>query len=158
MSDMPQEKQETSVHKSIKINRPAEMLYNYWRVLENLPDVMSYVRSVSEIDSNRSHWVAEIAGIDMEWDAEIEYDEPGRKISWHTEEHSDLSHHGSVSFIADGPMATEVVVEIAGRLTGASMPPGSKGFASFLAGQEIENDLKNFKEKMESQTYRPKAA
>src|SRR5688572_7111870 len=42
--------------KTIKINRPPEELYRFWRNLENLPQVMGHLKRVEPIDSQRSHW------------------------------------------------------------------------------------------------------
>src|SRR5690606_28142022 len=45
------------VEQAFLINRPPEELYRYWRQLENLPNVMSHLKQVREMDERRSHWI-----------------------------------------------------------------------------------------------------
>ena len=69
---------------SIEVNKPAAKLYAFWRHLENLPRVMSHLRSVERINDRVSHWVAKtIPGRPtVEWDAEITDDVPNESIGW----------------------------------------------------------------------------
>jgi uncharacterized membrane protein len=155
MTDIPKKEEgssqdEASVEKKITVNASAETLYDYWRNLENLPKIMSGIKSVEEVSENRSHWIAEIAGNKLEWDAEIEHDEQGRKISWRSVGDSSVWHRGSVQFNEQGPDSTEIVVEIAGRPAGQAMPAVAKGTAGLMAGSQIESDLKRFKQQVES--------
>jgi uncharacterized membrane protein len=61
------------IEQSVTINRPQQDLYRFWRQLDNLPKVMSHVRSVQQIDDRRSHWVVDTmpGAPTVEWDAEI---------------------------------------------------------------------------------------
>jgi len=65
------------------INRSANDLFDYWRDLENLPGIMPHLTSVKETGGDRSHWVATgPMGVELEWDAEIYNEDPGRMIAW----------------------------------------------------------------------------
>ena len=44
--------------RSIKIQRPREEVYAFFRRLENLPRFMMHLKEVRELDNRRSHWVA----------------------------------------------------------------------------------------------------
>jgi uncharacterized membrane protein len=96
------------------VNRTPEELYDYWRQLENLPHILSYLESVTVLDERRSHWVAK-GPLDMkwEWDAEIINDERPRVIAWRSVGNADVDNAGSVQFI-EGPQGrgTEVKVVI----------------------------------------------
>lgn len=142
------------ISESFLINQPAEKLYAYWRRLENLPQMLTHLKSVQVIDERRSHWVAEapgIAGGEVEWDAEIIADEPHSRIAWQSLPGSSVASHGSVTFTkAPADRGTAVHVEM--RYT----PPGgqlghwiSKLFGE-AADQQIREDLRNFKRLMET--------
>jgi uncharacterized membrane protein len=87
------------VDASIEVNAPAETLYRFWRVLENLPEVAPHLESVRETNPKLSHWVARTPlGGTVEWDAEILEDRLGELISWRSLPGSVLSSAGSVRF------------------------------------------------------------
>jgi uncharacterized membrane protein len=137
---------------SFSINRSPEELYAYWRKLENLPSILSYLESVTVINDKRSHWVAK-GPLDMtwEWDAEIINDEPNRVIAWRSLGNADVDNAGSVQFI-DGPegRGTEVKVTI------DYIPTGGR-FGQIIAkvlgrdpSAEVREGLRDFKRFMET--------
>jgi len=139
------------VEESIAVDRPRSEVFAAWRNLENLPRFMQHLRSVSEIDGERSHWVARApAGTNVAWDAEIIDEEPDMRIAWRSLPDADVANAGSVRFsdTADG-RGTVVDVEIAYK-----PPAGPLGAAvATLFGEEpsqqVRGDLKLFKEAME---------
>src|SRR5215813_6016202 len=57
--------------KAVTVNAAPELLYTYWRNLENLPRLSDDVLSVEVIDPVHSHWTLRApGGINLEWDAE----------------------------------------------------------------------------------------
>jgi uncharacterized membrane protein len=139
------------VVKSIVVNRPVEEVYRFWRDFTKLPQFMTHLESVQMTGDRRSHWKAKApAGQTVEWDAEIVQDEPNSLIAWRSLEGSDVRHCGSVRFVrATGGRGTLIKVELNYN------PPGGI-FASKLAkltgeepGQQIEDDLRHFKQIME---------
>ncbi len=137
---------------AVTIHRSADELYDYWRDLSRLPEIMSHLESVTEMDSIYSHWVARApAGMKVEWDAEIVKDEPHSLIAWHSTENAQIANTGSVQFLpAPGGRGTEVHVIL------RYLPPaGSVGVAvARLFGEEptqqLLADLLRFKHKMEA--------
>lgn len=100
------------VERSITINKPADEIYRFWREASNLARFQTNLESVSEISSNRQHWVAKgPGGKKLEWDAEIINDKPGELIAWRTLEGADVPSAGSVQFRSAGS-GTEVKVEM----------------------------------------------
>lgn len=134
------------------ISRASDELYQYWRKLENLPSILSYLQSVRVIDEKRSHWVAR-GPLDMswEWDAEIINDEPNRLIAWRSLGNADVDNAGSVTFIeAPAGRGTEVKVVI------DYIPTGGR-FGQIVAkvlgrdpAAEVREGLRDFKRMMEA--------
>ena len=60
-----------SVVESIDVTAPVSTVYNQWTQFEEFPRFMEGVESVTQTDDTHLHWVAEVAGREMEWDAEI---------------------------------------------------------------------------------------
>lgn len=141
----------TKVEKSVTINRPAAVLYDFWRNFENLPRIMNHLESVQVTGGDRSHWVAKApAGTTVEWDAEIYNEKQGELIAWRTLEGAQVASAGSVRF-EEGPAGTTTVT-----VSLKYDPPGGKlgSAVARLFGenpeQQIEDDLGRFKELMES--------
>jgi uncharacterized membrane protein len=140
------------VRRAVTVQMPAADLYKFWRYLPNLPRIMRHLRSVTELPSGHSHWVARgPAGITVTWDAEIVADEPGERIAWKSLPGASVRHAGSVRFQpAPGGRGTEVHVELA-----YDPPAGTLGVAvAKLLGEEpdlqIREDLRRFKQSMET--------
>ena len=71
------------VLETVRIARPAEELYSFWRRLENLPSFMSNLVRVTETAGGRSHWVARgPGGVEVEWDAEVVNEVENELIGW----------------------------------------------------------------------------
>jgi uncharacterized membrane protein len=140
----------TKVEKSVEINRPASVLYDFWRNFENLPRIMNHLESVKVTGGDRSHWVAKApAGSTVEWDAEIYNEKQGELIAWRTLEGSQVASAGSVRFEETTPGTTTVTVSL------KYDPPGGKlgSIVAYLFGenpsQQIADDLQRFKQLME---------
>ena len=139
------------VDKKIHIDKPHAELFSFWRDLGNLPRFMEHVHAVRVESDSRSHWVATgPAGMDVEWDAQIINEIPGRLIAWRSLPGAEVDNAGSVHFdpSPDGH-GTIVKVELQ-----YNPPAGSLGAAiAKLLGddpaKQIDSDLKRFKELME---------
>jgi uncharacterized membrane protein len=138
--------------RSITVHRPVEEVYAFWRNFENLPQFMRHLESVTVSGDRRSHWVAKApAGKSVEWDAEILEDRPNELIAWRSLPGADVYNAGTVQFQpASGGRGTEV------RVTLEYHPPFGK-LGSRIAmlfreepGQQVYDDLRNFKQVMET--------
>jgi uncharacterized membrane protein len=138
------------VVRSIIIQRPREELYEHWRNLENLADIMSHVKSVSVIDDRTSHWeVTGPAGTSLEWDAEIINDRENELIAWQSLPGAVIPNAGSVWFeeATGGGTRLKVAMEVAA-------PAGELGvLVAGLFGEsperQLADDLQRFKQEME---------
>ncbi len=142
----------------ITVRRSARELYDYWRTLERLTDVMPDLESITRIDDRRSHWVLRgPAGVRLEWDAEIINDVPGELIGWRSLPGADVASAGSVQF-RPSRRGTEVIV------TMQYEPPAGKIGAglAWLTGQgparRLTESLKRFKDTLESNPGWPATA
>ena len=141
---------------SIRINRPREEVFAFWRNLGNLPHFMQHVERVDEIDGRLSHWVVRGPGnMRFEWDAEIVNEIEPELIGWRSLEGADVATAGSVKFNDAGSRATEVVVTL------QYDPPGGKAGAALSSlvgqdpGRELRDDLAQLKRVLEGDGRSP---
>jgi uncharacterized membrane protein len=132
--------------RTITINRSPTDVYAHWRNLEDLPRFTSYLESVTELDDERSRWVAKLpTGNTVEWTAELLEDVPGERIRWRATSGPDL--RGTVLFRpAPGGRGTEVRIAMqvgSGGRVGSSL-------AKLIVGSQIEGDLRRFKQVLET--------
>jgi uncharacterized membrane protein len=140
------------VKRAVTINKPVAELYSYWRNLENLPQIMEHLESVTVKDDKTSHWVAKgPAGITVDWDAEIFREKENEIIAWKSVEGASVPNAGTVQFTDLGQdRGTEILVEL-----DYDPPVGVIGaaFAKLFGeepNQQIQEDLRHFKQKMEA--------
>jgi uncharacterized membrane protein len=143
---------EVTMEKSVTVYRPREDVYGFWRRFENLPKFMEHLDSVRSTGPGRTHWKASgPGGISMEWDAEITGEEEGKEISWKSVDGADIDNGGTVDFRdAPGGRGTEVHVRVSYRPPGGSIGRTAATFADFVTSQMLEEDLKRFKQVLET--------
>jgi uncharacterized membrane protein len=87
------------VRETVRLERPRAEVYAFWRRLENLPQFMEHLQSVTELGGGRSQWVATgPADAPVTWDAEIVNEIEGEVIAWKSIAGSDIATAGSVRF------------------------------------------------------------
>lgn len=138
--------------KSITINRSPEDLYRFWHDFQNLPSFMEHLKSVRVTDERRSHWVVKApGGTTVEWDAEITEDRPHELLAWRSLNGSDVDHSGSVRFMpASEGRGTVVKVDLRYSPPGGVLGPTIAKLFAEEPGQQIEDDLRRFKQVMET--------
>ncbi len=136
------------VEKDIRINAPVSKVYKMWTDFEQFPGFMHNVKAVTRLGKDKYHWVAEIGGKRVEWDAQVTKNVPDKEIAWRSTsgdenagevrfEPMNGGTHLYVTITYDPPMG--VVGELADTLT------------QRMSG-DTEEDLKNFKKLAERQT------
>ncbi len=145
-------KQGIKVEKAFTINRSAEDLFDHWSKLENLPKIMRHLKSVQQIEGNRTRWIAEgPMNMSVQWEAEIVVKSRPDVISWRSLPGSQVDTAGSVHF---KPLGKD-----RGTMLKVSLkydPPGGKVGAAiaWLFGkgveQQLDEDLRRFKSLMEA--------
>jgi len=140
------------VRHSVTVNREPSDVYEFWHNFENLPRFMRHLEHVEMTGAGRSHWKAKApAGLTAEWDAEVVEDRPNERIAWRSIDGGAVENEGSVEFRrAPGNRGTEVHVQLRYE------PPGGRLTAAIAKlfrrepGQQIEEDLRAFKQVMET--------
>jgi len=140
------------VVRAVTIQKDPEILYDFWRDVTNLPQIVSHPVAIEARSPLDSHWnVNAPAGRRMEWDAIIINDEPGKLIAWRTKEGGDVPNAGSIRFEpAPGDEGTEVTVRLEYN------PPGGKVGAAVAkltrdsASSQVYDALRRFKALMEA--------
>ena len=130
----------STIEKTIEINLPVTTVYNQWTQFEDFPRFMEGVKEVRQIDDKRLHWVAEIAGKDEEWDAEIVEQVPDQRISWRSL--GGAKNAGMVAFHRADANNTRVTLRIDYDPQGIAENVGS---ALGIVSARVEGDLERFK-------------
>jgi uncharacterized membrane protein len=141
------------VRESIRVERPADEVFDLWRQLENLPRFMTHLESIRDLGGGRSHWTAKgPAGSKVEWDAEIINKVDNHVIGWRSLPGSEVVSAGSVTFSAVSAGECEVSVHLQ-----YEPPAGRVGAtAAMILGREpsrmIREDLRHVKRLLEDPT------
>ena len=145
------------VEHSVVIERPPQQVYDFWRKLDNLPQIMSHLEEVTQLDPKRSRWVAKAPlGTHVEWEAEIVNDKPGERIGWHSLPGATVDNAGSVQFEGlPGGNSTRVHVALSYRPPAGALGAAVAKLFGEEPSQQIAEDLQKFKQTFESSA--PKA-
>jgi len=135
----------TQVEKSIEVAVPVSTAYNQWTQFEEFPQFMGGVREVRQLDDRRLHWVAEIAGVRREWEAEVIEQVPDQKVAWAATEGA--TNAGAVFFAPAGPDRTLVRLHLEYEPEGLVESVGDK---LNVVEKQAQSDLERFKSYIES--------
>lgn len=138
----------THVERSIEVDVPVRTAYDQWTQFEDFPRFMGGVQQVRQVGETLTHWVAEIAGVRREWDAEILEQVPDQKVAWAAT--TGATNAGTVYFDAVGENTTRV------RLTLDYEPEGiveKIGDWLDVVDRQAVADLDRFKSFIESRGH-----
>ncbi len=131
--------------KDIVVDVPVTVAYDQWTQFESFPEFMEGVKEVVQLDEKRLRWLAEIAGKDEEWEAEITDQVPDRHIAWRSV--TGAMNAGSVMFqpAGDGQAKVTLVLTYDPRDTTEKV-----GDALGFLERRVSGDLERFKKFIES--------
>lgn len=138
------------VSETLRIDRPANVVYQFWKNFENFPQFMEHVESVTQNPDGTWHWVAKAPlGTTVEWDARVTSDIEDQRIGWQSTKDSQIPNSGVVEFVGTPDDATELTVTMI-----YEAPAGKFGeWAAWALGEEpsiqVADDLRRFKELIE---------
>jgi uncharacterized membrane protein len=134
------------LQKSLQVGRPVEDVFNAWADLDNLQGWSSVIHSV-ERRGDRSHWVVDINGKQLEWDAQVEQFVPNQSIGWKSL--NGPKHTGRITF---SPLGDDTVLHVtmnyAPKL--ALLRPFVAPFSERIEGY-LDQVLRDFKAALEGQ-------
>lgn len=132
------------VQQTLAIPAPVRQVYNQWTQFEGFPAFMEGVESVTQLDDKRLHWKAEVAGQELEWDAEITEQVPDTRIAWRNT--TGRTNAGVVDFHRLDEARCEVSLAMDVEPEGLKEQVGEKlGFLD----RQVKGDLERFKKLME---------
>ncbi|MDQ4121337.1 MAG: SRPBCC family protein [Acidobacteriota bacterium] len=134
-----------TVEKSIVVDVPVTTAYNQWTQFEDFPHFMEGVEEVRQQGDKNTHWRANIAGKDVEWDAEITEQTPDQRVSWRSTTGS--PNAGTVSFQSVGTNQTNVTLRLEYEPQGFFESVGS---ALGFVDSRVQGDLERFKQFIEA--------
>lgn len=135
---------QSSVRESIDVNVPVRTAYDQWTQFEEFPRFMDSVREVRQLDDKRLHWRANVAGKEIEWDAEITEQIPDQCIAWHST--TGTPNRGIVTFRKLSDSRTRITLDMKYE------PQDTLQSAGDMLGavrMEAKSNLKRFKEMIE---------
>ena len=135
----------STIEESIDIDVPIRTAYNQWTQFEEFPSFMEGVEEVTQEDEKHLHWVAEIAGVRREWEADITEQHPDERIAWTST--TGMKNAGVVTFHRIDEDRTRVMLQL-------DIEPDDVvekvGDALGFVRRRATGDLKRFKEMIES--------
>lgn len=136
----------------IIVRRPREVVYRYWRDLDNLPQAMRHIHAI-EVQGNRSRWTARTPlGRRLRWESQITQDSPNERLAWRSVAGSQVDSTGEVRFRPHLNGGTEVDVNLYYRPPGGAIGRLLGTVFGGLSEKMVHRDLERFKAFIESRT------
>jgi uncharacterized membrane protein len=140
------------LRESVRLEKPIDEVYRFWRQLENLPRFMNYLAAVTDLGNGRSRWIAKgPAGTRVQWEAEIINEVENKLIGWQSLPGGDVITAGSVNFdTARNGRSTQVSVHF------QYAPPAGRAGSLFAMAfgrepsQTVREDLRRLKQLLEA--------
>ncbi|HKP00902.1 MAG TPA: SRPBCC family protein [Nitrospiraceae bacterium] len=139
----------TTIVRSIDVNVPVRTAYNQWIRFDEFPQFMEGVKQVTQMDANRLHWKAEIAGQENEWVAKIIEQTPEKRIAWTSRD--GVLHGAMVTFHPLSDAQSKILLRV-GRITGRGV--ANVGEALDALSLRAQGDLERFKVFIEARGHR----
>jgi uncharacterized membrane protein len=135
----------STIEQSIEVEVPVTTAYNQWTQFEEFPKFMEGVERIEQVTPTRTHWKTKIAGVEREFDAEIDEQHPDERVAWHTL--GKPRQAGVVTFhrISDG--TTRVMLQMDFEPEGLAEQAADK---LHIVESRVKGDLRRFKEFIES--------
>lgn len=127
---------------SVTVNAPVHQVYELYSHFNDYPKFMTFVKEVTYLDEQRSHWVVDVVGTHA-WNAENENWIPDRQIGWRSTD--GLKNRGTVFFEPIGTGQTRLTVQVH-----YDPPAGALGDLAEILGaggqfeRRLQHDLDHF--------------
>jgi len=143
---------------SVTVQRPVEAVYAFWRQVENWPQVMPHIQSVTRSGHDRFHCSIKGATVTtLTWDAVITDDRPNRQISWRSLARSGGTNRGTVRFRPVGG-GTEVLMSLHYDPSGGPVGMMTSKILGDDPAHRIVEQLNSFKQLMDRSSTQPEGA
>jgi uncharacterized membrane protein len=136
------------IEKTIEVNVPEYKAYAQWMKFEEFPQFMEGVKEVTRLDAKRSHWKAEIAGQEKEWDTEVTEQAADQRLVW-TSRGGDIKGW-VVTFHPLSSAKSKIMLQVEYDPQGSA----EHGEALEAVSRRVQGDLERFKALIEKR-WRP---
>lgn len=155
VSTVPSGEPGVKIEEAIRVDRPREEVYRYWRNLENLPRFMKYLESVTSIGPKRYHWtVATPARAKIEWDADVTEERENEMLAWRSVPDSQVNSEGRVRFEDAPEGGTELKLEMTYYPPGGETGISVARLLNFITSRLVRRELERFKKMIEREEGR----
>ena len=137
----------TQILESIDVDVPVSTAYNKWTQFESFPKFMEGVERIDQISPTKTHWVAKIAGVEREFDAEVTEQHPDERVAWTTVGGTHQS--GVVTFHRLSDTTTRVTLQLDHDPQGVVEVVGD---ALGIVKRQVTGDLARFKSFIEARS------
>lgn len=72
----------SKILESVDVDVPVRVAYDQWTQFEAFPQFMDGVTSVRQLTDTTLEWIADVAGVEKRWRAEITEQTPDQRIAW----------------------------------------------------------------------------
>ncbi|HEX6817445.1 MAG TPA: SRPBCC family protein [Ktedonobacterales bacterium] len=97
----------STILKSVDVNVPIRAAYNQWTQFESFPHFMEGIKEIRQLTDSSLHWVADLDGQHLEWDAKITEELPNIRVAWTST--SGAPNGGAIDFHYLAPNQTRIV-------------------------------------------------
>lgn len=136
----------STIEESVEVGVPVRTAYNQWTQFEEFPKFMEGIESVTQLDDTHVHWVANLAGVRREWDAEITEQHPDERVAWCATDGAENA--GVVTFHKLDDTRTKVMLQLDFDPEGFVEKAGD---AMGIVKMRASGDLKRFRDFIETQ-------
>ena len=134
------------IEEMIEVDVPVHSAYNQWTQFEQFPRFMHGVQAVQQVDDTHLHWVTQVDGKTMEWDAELTEQVPDTLVAWRSS--NGAARSGAAHFEALGENRMRIRLEMqSDGVRNASNKVEDPQKQSL----QIRQDLERFKAMLEGQ-------
>lgn len=140
-----------NVRRSLRIDKPVEEVYDFWRNLENLPLFMEHLSRVEQLENGESFWEMKLPGDfgHITWKSEIVKERPYDFLGWRSLAGSSIQNAGKIEFHPLPEGRTELSVVITYHAPGGLAGEGAARMFHPLLRSIVAQDIENFRSYIE---------
>lgn len=132
--------------KSMVINAPIAEVFNMWTHFPDFPNFMTHIKDVKLLSPTQSHWTVELAGMPLEFDAEITEIKENEHLAWKST--SGIENSGFIH-CEEVPEGTKLTVHLNYMPQSYPAEFTEKLGVGQMVENQIQEDLDNLKSKIE---------
>ncbi len=134
----------STVQQTIEVSAPLHAVYEQLAHLENYPQFMTGVEEVVQVSGDRTHWIMDVDGDHVEFDAQLIECSVDERVSWRSTDGPALAE--TITLRPIGETRTQVVAQL--EADAAALMPSDRHAQESL-NRRLKADLTSFKAMIE---------